>query len=310
MHTHNHIHHNNPQTEGLMRIATYAAVGTALMLVAVKFYAWLATDSVSIMTSLADSGLDVVISLINFFAIRYALEPPDEEHRFGHSGAEDVAALAQSAFVAGSAMLILISAVQRLFEPQPVEQSSVGIAVMGFSIIATLLLVLFQRYVVRRTGSTAIGADSLHYLGDLLMNAAVIVAIILSDSFGIEHADPVLAAVIALYIAYGAWRIGKLAFDKLMDKEMPEDEQKKIEDFVLGQPGVLGMHNLKTRYSGIKPFIQFHLDLNGNQTLFEAHEIADSLEHSLMEMFPGGEVIIHEDPVEGKAVFESLEKTT
>jgi len=290
-------HHIDPQKASLMRWATYASVSVAFVLIIIKFYAWIVTDSVSLLSSLIDSSLDMIVSLINMMAIRYSLMPPDKEHRFGHSGAEDISALSQAAFIAGSALFIIFNAAQRFLDPQLTEKSTLGIIVMVFSIFATAALIIFQKYVVKRTKSTAVSADSLHYVGDLGMNLSVIIALILSSKFGWKYADPIFALGIAFYILYGAWEIGKMAFDKLMDKEFGEDERQKIKDLIRDHPGALGIHDLKTRYSGVKPFIQFHLELNGKQQLYEAHEIADSLEKKLLEMFPGGEVVIHEDPV-------------
>ncbi len=281
----------------LMRMATYASVGVAFILIAIKIYAWLMTDSVSVMSSLVDSILDILVSMLNLLAVRYALMPPDEDHRFGHTSAEDVAALAQSAFIAGSALLIIISATGRFSHSETIQNETIGIVIMVISIIFTFLLVAFQRYVAKKTGSTAIYADSLHYVGDVLANFAVIVALILSVKFDIAYADPIFALLIAAYIILNAWKIGKLAFDKLMDKEFPPEEKRKICEFVMNYDGVMGVHDLKTRYSGIKPFIQFHLELDGRQSLNDAHKIADGIEQKLMELFPGGEIIIHEDPV-------------
>ena len=297
IHTHDTKHHINEESARLMKIATWASVSVASLLIAVKFYAWIVTDSVSLMSSLVDSFLDVIVSLINLLAVRYALAPPDEEHRFGHTAAEDVAGLAQSAFISGSAAFIAITAIQKALHPEAIHHSELGIWVMVFSIIATFILVIFQKYVVRKTSSVVVDADSLHYVGDLLMNLSIIAALALSDKFGMQYADPVVALCVAAYLLYGALKIGINAFDKLLDREFDDAEREKITQTVKEHPGALGIHNLKTRYSGIKPFIQFHLDLDGTQTLKEAHEITDSLEHKLMEMYPGGEVIIHEDPV-------------
>ena len=279
-----------------MRLATYASVSVAILLVLVKIYAWFLSGSVSIMASVVDSILDLIVSFLNLLAVRYALQPPDEEHRFGHNSAEDVAALAQSAFIAGSAIFILFAAIGKFSHPAPITHSGIGIAVMAFSIIATLLLVTFQKFVVRKTGSTVIEADSLHYVGDIFMNAAVIIALILSTYFDFQYADPIFAIIIAIYIFRGSWKIGRLAFDKLMDKEFDLEEKQKIIDYVNSIEEAKGIHELKTRYSGIKPFIQFHLELDGNLTLKEAHDIADKIERKLKELFPQGEVIIHQDP--------------
>lgn len=280
-----------------MRNAALASVVVALLLIGTKFYAWMVTDSVSLLSSLVDSSLDLIVSTINMLAIRYALMPPDEDHRFGHTSAEDVAALAQAAFIAGSAVFIVISALGRLFDPTPMEHGAIGIVVMIFSIVATLGLVMYQKYVIKRTKSTAVSADSLHYVGDLLMNGAVIAALVLSSYKNMIYADAVFAFLIAFYILYNAYKIGREAFDKLMDKAFPPEDEARIHDLVMEHPGALGYHDLKTRYAGIKAFIQLHLDLDGSQSLQEAHAIADSLEHKLERVFPGSEVIIHQDPV-------------
>jgi ferrous-iron efflux pump FieF len=297
-HSHSHIpeHTANSQMARMMKRATYFAVFAASVLIGLKFYAWAATDSVSLLSSLVDSSLDMFISLLNLFAVRYALMPADEDHRYGHHGAEDVAALAQAAFVAGSALFISISAIGKLISPEPVQESGIGIAVMVFSIGVTLALVLYQRKVARLTGSTAIHADSLHYAGDLLMNVAVIAALLISTYFDFHYADPLFALLIAFYIVHGAWEIGVLAFDKLMDKEFDEDEREKLIKVISDHEGSLGVHDLKTRRSGTKPFIQFHLELDGEQSLNEAHIIADKLELRLEGLYPGAEVVVHQDP--------------
>lgn len=287
---------NRPAHHRMMHSATVAAILAATLLIAIKFYAWLLTDSASILSSLVDSVLDAIVSLMNMLAVRYALMPPDEDHKFGHSSAEDVSALAQSAFVAGSAVFIVISAVRKWFNPTPIEHGTVGMAVMFISILVTLALVRYQKYVVSKTGSTAIAADSLHYMGDLLMNSAVIAALVLSSTLNFPLADPIFALLIAVYILHGAWKIARLAFDKLMDKSFSPTDEAAVVACIESQEGVLGFHDLKTRHSGIKAFIQFHLELNGSQTLSQAHEITDRLERKLLEQFPGGEVIIHQDP--------------
>ncbi len=286
----------NDQNALLMKRATLYSVIAALSLITVKFYAWSLTGSVSMMSSLIDSLLDMTVSFLNLLAVRYALMPPDDDHRFGHNSAEDVAALAQAAFVAGSAGFIAISAIGRIFSPEPIKQEMLGIAVMVFSILVTFALVTYQKQVVKKTQSTAVHADSLHYVGDLLMNAAVIAALVLGSWFDFEYADPIFALLIAGYIVYGAWEIGVLAFDKLMDKELDDDEKEEIIAVILGHEGVLGMHDLKTRNSGAKKFIQFHLELDGSQTLNKAHAIADKLEIKLESLYPTAEILIHEDP--------------
>ncbi len=280
----------------LMRLATYASTGTALSLVALKLAGWWLTDSVALLSSLVDSLLDGMASLVTLLAVRQALIPPDREHRFGHGKAEPLAAIAQASLISGSALFLIVEAARRLFDPEPVTHGDFGILVMVVSLLATLLLNGFQHYVVRRTGSLAIRADSLHYLSDLLMNAAVILALVLTSQFGLALADPLLALAIAAYILRGAVRIGLEAYDMLMDRELPDDDRRRILDLVRAHSEVLGVHDLKTRASGRTTFIQLHLEIDGGMTLYRAHAIAEAVEAELQTAYPNAEVTIHQDP--------------
>lgn len=285
-----------PEAARLMRLATYASVAVAVSLILVKFAAWVVTDSVSLLSTLIDSLLDVAASLVSLVAVRHALTPPDREHRFGHGKAEPLAALGQSTFIAGSAIFLVIEAGHRLYHPQAIEHGDVGIAVMIFAIVATFVLTRFQAHVVKRTGSLAIQADSLHYFGDLLVNGAVIVAILMSSQLGWNQADPLFGIVIAGYILVTAWRIARGAYDMLMDRELPDEERAKIRQIVMAHPEVLAMHDLRTRASGPLTFIQLHIEMNGSLSLYRAHEAADQVEKRVRQAFPGAEVIIHQDP--------------
>lgn len=290
----------------LMRLATYASVSTAVLLVTAKLAAWIATDSVAMLSALIDSALDVLASLVNLLAVRQALQPADQEHRFGHGKAEALAGLGQAAFITGSAVFLLFQAARRLARPEAIENSGLGIAVMVLAIVATLALVTFQRYVVRQTGSVAIAADSLHYGSDLLLNASVIAALILSASFGWRSADPIFAIGIAAVVLFSAWRILRMAFDTLMDREFSDDLRERIRSIVLSHPEVRDMHDLRTRKSGTNSFIQLHLDLDVDISLLRAHEIADAVEAKIKEAFPEADVMIHQDPegiVEDRADF-------
>jgi ferrous-iron efflux pump FieF len=279
-----------------MRLATYASVAVALGLIAVKIVAYVLTDSVSMLSTLIDSLLDMAASLINLFAVRTALVPPDREHRFGHGKAEPLAAMGQSAFIAGSAAFLLVEAGNRLVNPTTVQNSAFGIGVMAVSIAATISLVTFQRYVVRRTGSVAIKADSLHYFSDLLVNCAVIVALVLWRQFGWTFVDPLFAGAIGIYILFTAWQIAQGAFDVLMDRELPDAARRKIRDIALANHAVRDLHDLRTRSSGQSTFIQFHLELDGDMPLSRAHQVSDEVEDAILVAFPGAEVIIHQDP--------------
>ncbi len=291
----------------LMKLATYASVSVALVLIVSKFAAWLMTDAVSLLSTLIDSLLDVGASVLNLIAVRHALEPPDKEHRFGHGKAEALSGLAQAAFITGSAAFLLLEAGERLYNPRLIENTNVGYGVMMLAIVLTLGLVTFQGHVIRQTGSVAITADSAHYKMDVLVNVSVIVSLFLVSRFGWTLADPLFAIAIAVYIIWGAWRIGQTALNMLMDRELGDEQRQKIIEIAGTNPEVKGVHDLRTRSSGNRVFIQMHLEMNGDITLVAAHIIADDVEARIMKAFPTAEVIIHEDPEgieEERAVFQ------
>ena len=285
-----------------MRRATQFAVAAAGVMIAAKLGAWLMTDSVSLLSSLADSVMDVLASLVNLFAVRHALTPPDREHRFGHGKAEPLAGLGQALFITASVIFLMVEAVGRILEPEPIERAPVGIAVMVFAIVVTSALVLYQRRVVRLTTSTAIKADSLHYASDLLMNIGVIAALALAMTLGWGLADPIIALAIAGVILHASYRVARGAIEQLMDREFPDEERERIRKIVLEHPEVRDCHDLRTRRSGIDSFIQVHVEMDRSLTLLRAHEISDDVEARIREAFPHAEVLIHADP-------EGLEET-
>jgi len=284
------------KTRRLMRLATYGSVFVASTLVLIKLGAWLLSDSVAVLSSLIDSALDAVASLLTLFAVHHALTPADREHRFGHGKAESIAALGQAAFITGSAIFLLFESSHRLMRPQPLNHGDLAIVVMGISVVLTFALVRLQLYVIRRTGSLAIGADSVHYKADLLVNAGIIVSLVLSTRLELPRADPLIAIAVASYILYSAWQIGNEALDSLMDRELSEHDRDRIGAIVEAHTEVKGLHDLRTRMAGTKFFIQLHLELPGAMTLHDAHIISDQVEAELLAEFPGAEVIIHQDP--------------
>lgn len=280
----------------LMRRATYASVSLACVLIVVKFAAYIVTDSVSLLSTLIDSMIDAGASFINLLAVRQALQPADAEHRYGHGKAEALAGLAQSAFIAGSAGFLVFEAIRRLIHPRVLDNADAGITVMVFAIVGTVALVAFQTYVVRRTGSMAIRADSLHYKTDLLVNISVIVALVLIREFGWLGIDPLFAIGIAAYILKGAWEIGFGAYNMLMDREIPDEERARIYEIITTHRRARGAHDLRTRMSGRRLFIEFHLEMDGSMTLWEAHSVAEEVLHAVEMSYPDAEVIVHEDP--------------
>lgn len=296
---HNHMkpaHHDNHDHSGLVRSASYASVAIAAFLVLIKLAAYLMTHSVALLASLIDSLLDVAASFLNMVAIRHALTPADAEHRFGHGKAEPLAGLAQSAFISGSALFLIVESGSRLLEPRPIEHGAVGLAVMGISMICTIGLVIYQRYVIGKSRSLAIRADSLHYVGDILVNIAIIAALVLSLYLDWYVADPLFALGVAAYVLFNAWEIIRVSLDQIMDRELPDADRERITAIALAHPEVRDLHELRTRTSGYTRFIQMHLEMDPDITLFRAHEISDEVEAELHQAFPNSEVIIHEDP--------------
>jgi ferrous-iron efflux pump FieF len=287
---------HGPAADRLRRLATYASVTVAALLIAVKFAAWLETGSVALLSSLVDSLLDIAASLVNLVAVRHAMSPADREHRFGHGKAEPLAVLGQSAFITGSAMLLLAEAVRRLISPVRIENPPAGIAVMIFSIVVTIGLVLYQRHVVRRTGSIAITADELHYRSDVVLNLSVIAALVLGSTLDIPILDPLFGAAIGIWIVYSAVRLARLSLIQLMDHELPDDEREKIRAIAQSHPDVVAAHDLRTRVAGPTAFIQIHIEMNGTLSLIRAHEISDEVEAELRAAYPNAQVIIHQDP--------------
>lgn len=279
----------------LLRLATRAALGVALMLAFGKALAWWASGSVSLLAGLTDSLLDSAASLINLLAVHYALRPADDDHRYGHGKAEALAGLGQALFIAISSLLVGFQAVDRLLAPQPLEAQPLGIAVILLSLAATIGLLLLQRRVIRLTGSTAIRADSLHYRSDLLLNLGILAALLLS-AWGWQRADGLFGLGIAFYILFSAGRIAREALSVLMDSELPVEQSQRMHELACAVPGVLGAHDLRTRVSGRHWFVQLHLELPGSLSLKEAHHICVNVEEAIREEFPRAEVLVHADP--------------
>jgi ferrous-iron efflux pump FieF len=279
-----------------MRQASLASMAVAVVLIAAKTAAWLLTDSVSMLTSLVDSSLDLVTSFITFFAIREALTPADEDHRFGHGKAEALAGVAQAGFIAASACGVALTVVDRFRHPQPVRSEEVGIAVSAVAVLLTLGLMAFQSHVVRKTKSLAVSADKAHYLADFITNISVGAGLFLSSRLGQPMIDVVVASGVAIYLVIGAWGIGRNSVDVLMDRELPDADRQRILEIARNHPGVRNVHDLRTRSAGLTKFIQMHVVFQPTMTLGRAHVMGDSVEAEILRAFPDAEVILHIDP--------------
>lgn len=285
----------DPQYARLVKAAALSATVLASILLVIKIFAWWHTGSVSLLAALVDSLVDLAASLTNLFVVRYSLQPADAEHTFGHGKAESLAALAQSMFISGSALFLFLTGFQHLASPEPLRDPGLGIWVTLFALFSTLILVTFQRWVVRKTHSQAIRADMLHYQSDVMMNGAILIALGLSW-YGFHRADALFALGIGVYILYSALRMGYEAVQALLDRALPDAERQEIIDIVMSWPGVIGAHDLRTRQSGPTRFIQLHLEMEDMMPLMEAHVLAEQVERALLHRFPGADVLIHQDP--------------
>jgi ferrous-iron efflux pump FieF len=280
----------------LRRMASIVALVLALVLVVVKVWAWLATGSISLLTSAADGLVDVVASTVTFAGVRYAARPADRGHRYGHGKAEAVAAFVQALLLAGAAIGLGIESVQRLFAPQSLNQTGFGIWVIVGSSIAAAGLVGMQTLVVRRTGSTAIAADRAHYVTDVAVNIAVLVALLLERFLGWARADAIGALAISVYMLWNARGMAAHALFQLLDRELDADERARIEAAVLGCDGVQGVHDIRTRNGGDRVFVEFHVEVDGALTVAEGHAIADRAENTVQRLFQTADVTAHQEP--------------
>ncbi|GFM58161.1 iron transporter [Pseudomonas cichorii] len=281
----------------LLRLATRASLLVASTLIIAKGVAWWFSGSVSLLAGLTDSLLDGAASFLNLLAVHYALRPADEDHRYGHGKAEALSGMAQALFIAVSAGLIALQAIQRIQHPEPLGAAGLGIAVMVLSLILTLALLWLQHKVIKETGSAAIRADSLHYRSDLLLNFSILLALTLT-LFGWQQLDAYFGLGIAVYILWSAFQIARETVSVLMDEELPTDVSQHMLELACGVPGVLGAHDLRTRISGNRWFVQLHLELPGSLTLSVAHALCDQVENAIHQQYPQAEVLVHADPQE------------
>lgn len=291
--THNHHHHNHGD---LTTKAAIASVSMALFLLALKVYAAAETGSVALLGSLADTGFDVLASLLTLFSVRYAARPANYEYRFGHGKAEALSALVQVMLVIVTAVLIGWRGVSRLGNHEATQHPEMGIGVSLIAMAATVALLAYQRHIIKKTGSVAIHGDHVHYQGDLLLNGAVIVAIGLDAFLGVRGADPLFGLCIAAWLLWGASRSARMALDQLLDKEWPAEKRERFLAVAAKHPSASGIHDVRTRSSGMHDFVQFHLWFDPKMTLGEVHDVMDEIEHDLSHEFPGVEVLIHPEP--------------
>lgn len=306
--TDHHHEHSGLEPSHRVRGAALLAIAAASVMIVMKGAAWLMTGSTSMLGAFLDSLMDLSLSVMNFFAIRHAQTPADEEHRFGHGKAEALAALAQGAMLSLAALFLLYEAVQAFLTPRLLTETGIGVGVIVISIVLTFGLVRVQKRTAKATNSVAIEADSAHYEGDIYINLGVLAALILSGPLSLPYADPAVAVLVALLLANSARQIFTSAGNQLMDRELDDDMRDQIKGLILAHPDVRGLHDLRTRQAGLSRFVQCHIELDGDITLNQAHEISDAVEANVMAEFPDVEVLIHQDPL-GHEDLTDLEKS-
>ncbi len=286
----------DPALGAMKRNAALASVSVALLLIGLKTYAALATGSVAMLGSLADSGLDLIASLVTLYGVKLAAEPADEHHRFGHGKAEAIAALFQVVLIAVSAIGIGARAIDRLVNGAETANAEYGIGVSLVALAVTLALITYQKRVIARTRSVAIHADNVHYQSDLLLNGSVIAALVIDQYLGLRGADALFGIGIAGWLLWGAYSASSHAIDQLMDKEWPPEKRRHFLEVASQHPELYGIHDLRTRTSGNHDFVQFHIWVAASMTVAEAHRVMDEVEAKLAREFPGVEILIHPDP--------------
>lgn len=283
-------------SDRLKKSATFAGILVSLTLIIVKFFAFIKTDSLAIFSSLVDSATDLFSSFISFVAVYFSTKPASYTHRYGYGKTESISALMQAVFVGASGCFVIFDGVNRLFNPIDVSNTEAGIFIMVFSIFATLLLVVFQLYVAKKTNSLAIKADTAHYLVDFLTNSAVIVSLVLTNVFNFIYFDIIAAIFISIYLLFNAYFLGKESLEQLTDKELSNEIRSNIKKVVLACENVMGIHDLRTRNVADVYYIEFHLELDGNKPLFLAHQTSEQVEKSILEQYPFSQILIHQDP--------------
>ena len=276
--------------------AALASVTAALFLLGLKTWAAMATGSMAMLGSLADTGLDLVASLVTLAGIRIAALPADSDHRFGHGKAEALVALVQIVLITLSALAIGYNSSLRLISGAATSAAELGIGVSLAAMAVTLALIRYQRRVVAQTGSVAIATDRVHYQSDLLLNGSVIVALVLDQYAGLIGADAAFGLLIAAWLLWGAWRSSSRAVNQLMDREWPDAQRSEFLAAAAEYPELAGLHDLRTRTSGSHSFVQFHVWVPGDWTVRDAHDRMDAVEEALQKRFPGTEILIHLDP--------------
>jgi len=287
---------NTNKNNTLRKWTSYASIFVAITLIIVKIIAYLMTGSIALFSSLIDSGVDLIASIITAFGVILATRPPDRRHRFGYGKAESLAALTQAGFITVSAIILIYKATTRFIEPTKIQNTEIGYIVMSIAIFLTIALLALQTYTINKTKSLAISSDRLHYIGDVFINLAVIATFAIQSSFNILWIDPFFAIIVGGILGVGAFKIGKTSLKILMDAELSNNDREKIIKIIKKVSGVKGVHDVRTRESNDIVIIEAHVEMNAKITLLDAHEITEAVETALLKKYKNADITIHQDP--------------
>lgn len=277
--------------------AGYAAIGIGIILISIKAYAYHMSGSVSILSSLTDSVLDSVVSLMVLGSIYYARRPADTDHRWGHGKMEAISALFQSAIIAGGAAFLIFAALLHINQPTKIQNHEMAIMVMAVSIMLSILIVIIQRMSLKKDDSLAIEADSAHYGSDVLINMGAMLVLYLNmNGQAPQWLDPLFAIIVAIFMAYLVRGISSKSLSVLLDRELPEREREKLINIIEAHEKVIGWHDLRTHSHGTHFVISFDIEVCAQLSLLDAHQIAKDLEDVILKSYPESDILIHVDP--------------
>lgn len=277
--------------------AARLSIATAVTLAAVKLVAGILTGSLAVIASAIDSTLDILMSGVNFFAIRQAEQPADESHPFGHGKFETLATLFQALIIAASGSWIVIESIHRLIDGAELQRVGQGALVLLVSAIVSVLISRHLRKVGRETESSALEADALHFAMDIYTNLALMTGLVILSFVELPWLDPLMSLLVACYILFEAFKLIRHALREVLDAELPDAVRQEVLKLVEVHKGdLLDVHNLRTRRAGSQKIMDFHLTVCKHLTVEQAHAIADHLEARIHEHISGSDVTIHIEP--------------
>jgi cation diffusion facilitator family transporter len=290
----------------LKKRAASISLGYNVTLTLLKLAAAVLTGSVSLLSEAIHSATDIVASGIAMISVRAAAAPPDEEHPYGHGKIESLAGFGESILLLLIVFYVIFESVQRLIRGSEVQNLDVGVWIMAFSAVTSFLVSRHVHKIAVQSRSLALQSNSQHLLVDCVTSVGVLVALLVAKFTGWTQADPIFAIGLAGWMAFGAWRLSKQAFDQLVDRSLTDEDIKKIHEVVESHPGILSFHRLRTRLSGNMRNIDFHIVVPEEWSVTQAHDVADALEKRIAEGLSPAAVVIHVDPFDATKVAREI----